>query len=324
MGYTTDWNFDGGIFTVRGWTQPHLITYMESHDEERIMYKNINFGNSSGAYNIKDTNIALRRAELDAAFLLTIPGPKMIWQFGELGYDYSINYCVNGTINNSCRLDSKPVRWDYLQQVRRKRLYDIYSSLLKLRFHPQYKDAFTSNRIDRNLGGAIKWIKVTTDTSNLLIVGNFDVIQQTASVTFQNAGTWYDYLDGSTLSATGTAQNITLQPGEYHVYLNRNLTNAVTTPVTNIPNPQNSLQVRLYPNPVLKNATIDITIPVSGFVDIDLVNSSGQRIMIIHQGFLIKGNHKIFFTSRNKKPSPGNYNLRVIAGNKTRIVKVVL
>ena len=324
MGYSTDWNFEGGIFTVRGWTQPHLITYMESHDEERIMYRNINFGNSSGSYNIKDTNTALRRAELDAAFFLTIPGPKMIWQFGELGYDYSINYCVNGTINNNCRLDPKPIRWDYLQQVRRKRLYDIYSSLLKLRVHPQYKDAFTSNRIERSLGGAVKWIKVTTDTSNLLVVGNFDVVQQTAAITFQSAGTWYDYLEGSTISTTGGAQNITLQPGEYHVYLNRNITNAVTTPVSNLPNPQNGLYARIYPNPVYKNAIIEITIPESGFVEVELLSSTGQRIMNIHNGFLIKGDHKLFFTGKSKKPSPGSYNIRLIAGNKTRIIKVVL
>ena len=77
---------------------------MESHDEERMAYKNINFGNSSGAYNTKDTAVSLLRNEMCAAFLLSMPGPKMIWQFGELGYDYPINYCVNGTINNNCRL----------------------------------------------------------------------------------------------------------------------------------------------------------------------------------------------------------------------------
>jgi hypothetical protein len=106
--------------------------------------------------------------------------------------------------------------------------------------------------------------------------------------------------------------------------VNRNLTNVVTTPVTNIPNPQNSLQVRLYPNPVLKNAIIEITIPESGYVEIDLLNSTGQRIMNVHKGFLIKGDHKLFFTSRNKKLSPGNYNIRLIDGNKTRTVKLVL
>ena len=66
-------------------------------NKERITYKNIKYGNSSGSYNVKDTATALKRMELNAAFLLTIPGPKMIYEFGELGYDYSRCYlATNG------------------------------------------------------------------------------------------------------------------------------------------------------------------------------------------------------------------------------------
>ena len=93
---------------------PHLVSYMESHDEERMMYKNLQFGNTANAsHNVRDLNMALKRIEMCAGFFLTAPGPKMIWQFGELGYDFSINRCVDGTINNNCRLDNKPIRWDY-------------------------------------------------------------------------------------------------------------------------------------------------------------------------------------------------------------------
>jgi hypothetical protein len=160
MGYLANSNFQSGIHSVRGWTKPHLITYMESHDEERLTYKNINFGNSSGSYNIKDTATALKRMELVGTFLFTIPGPKMIWQFGELGYDYPINYCPNGTVNNNCRTDPKPIRWDYQAQQRRKNVYDVWSKIINLRFHPWYKEAFLSGTIDQNLGGAVKWLRV--------------------------------------------------------------------------------------------------------------------------------------------------------------------
>jgi hypothetical protein len=68
--------------------------------------------------------------ELVSAFLFTIPGPKMLWQFGELGYDYSINRCTDGTIKNECRLSNKPIRWDYLNDPRRKSVYNTYSSLI--------------------------------------------------------------------------------------------------------------------------------------------------------------------------------------------------
>ena len=153
-----------------------------------------------------------------------------------LGYDYSINHCTNGTVNNACRLDPKPIRWDYLQNISRQRLFDIYSALLKLRFHPLYKNGFLTDRVTHNLAGAFKWLQITTDTSNVCIIGNFDVNTATSTVTFQNAGTWYDYLNGNTFTATGTPQTISLQPGEFHLYLNRNVTNVVTTPVSNINN----------------------------------------------------------------------------------------
>jgi hypothetical protein len=61
---------------------------MESHDEERLMFKNLTYGNSSGTYNIKDLQTALDRVKLAAAFFLTLPGPKMIWQFGELKLEF--------------------------------------------------------------------------------------------------------------------------------------------------------------------------------------------------------------------------------------------
>ncbi|MGK2861206.1 MAG: alpha-amylase family glycosyl hydrolase, partial [Chitinophagaceae bacterium] len=35
MGWITNSNFDYGLHSVRGWTNPFLVSYMESHDEER-------------------------------------------------------------------------------------------------------------------------------------------------------------------------------------------------------------------------------------------------------------------------------------------------
>ena len=47
----------------------------------------------------------------------------MIWQFEELGYDYSINTCSDGvTVSPDCRVAAKPVRWDYYSQPERKHL----------------------------------------------------------------------------------------------------------------------------------------------------------------------------------------------------------
>ena len=214
------WNFDYGLSVARGWANPYLVTYMESHDEERVMFNTEQYGNSSGAYNIKTLATGLKRMELNAAFFFTLPGPKMIWEFGELGYDSTINFCQNGTINSSCRTDPKPIKWNYKAVPERNRVYEVYSALIKLRKHPVYGDLFISNSITRDFSGAFKWLTLTGGTAKMVVVGNFDVISQTGSVTFPWSGTAYNYLDGTTITATGGSQSFTLQPGEYRVYLN--------------------------------------------------------------------------------------------------------
>ena len=75
---------------------------------------------SNGGYNIKNIPTGLKRNEMAAAFWAMTPAPKMMWQFGELGYDYSINTCGNLTVNNNCRTDRKPIKWDYLADANRK------------------------------------------------------------------------------------------------------------------------------------------------------------------------------------------------------------
>src|SRR5664279_5946001 len=145
MGYSAPapggatWDLSGSIYTsLGGWNQPGLVVYQESHDEERLMYKNEQYGNSSGAYSVKDLATGLQRNAAAAAFWAMAPGPRMLTEFGELGYDYSINWCTNGTVDASggCRLTPKPIRWDYLQDSSRKKLHDVYAvSYTHLRAH---------------------------------------------------------------------------------------------------------------------------------------------------------------------------------------------
>lgn len=317
-------NFDGALHTVRGWNQPHLISYMESHDEERMMVKNLNEGLSTVGYNIRELNTALERSEMSAAFFLMMPGPKMIWQFGETGYDYSINYCPNGTVNNNCRLDPKPIRWDYRQQFSRNRLYEVYSALNKLRNHPSYKEAFMSNRVTQQLNTGFKWLKVTTDTSNVVVIGNFNLTQVTGEVSFPVAGTWYDYLTGQTINAVGGTQNITLQPGEYHIYLNRNITN-ILTPVVNIDPVIKNFRLMIFPNPLVGESTIEYELPQQGQVRISLIDITGQHILQFFKGFRTKGVH-VFSVSniRGSGLASGTYFVQLHTTYGNKLTKVMI
>jgi 1,4-alpha-glucan branching enzyme len=321
MGKPQDWNFEWAIHTVRGWNNPHVVAYMESHDEDRLMVRNLASGNSSGTYNIRDLATALKRNEAAAAFFLMIPGPKMIWQFGEMGYDYSINYCISdGSIKDECRTGEKPIKWDYMQNAGRKRLHDIYAGLIKLRSHPWYKDAFTSNRIDRNLTGAVKWLKITTDTSNILVIANFDVVQASGTVSFQGPGTWYDYISGGTISPSGSAQTITLQPGEYHVYLNRNVT-SIMTPVFDIGNTENT-RLHIYPNPVYKSAILEYELRVNAPITISLLDMYGRKIQQLYAGFKVKGSYQLPVAAGHL--TKGVYFVQLEYGKKRQLQKIVV
>lgn len=326
MGFSDNSNFEGALFTVRGWTNPHLVGFMESHDEERVMYRVLQFGNSNSNYTTRDINTALRRTEMATSFLLMMPGPKMIWQFGELGYDYSINTCENGSVSNNCRLDRKPVKWDYQQVMQRKRLYDLNAALLQLRQHAAYKDAFMSNKVDRSLGAGFKWMRLTTDTSNVVVVGNFDLINQTAQVSFPGGGTWYDYFSGETLSTTGSAQSLTLQPGEYHVYLNRPITK-VLTPVKEVVADPESLSLSVSPNPAGTGSKIFYTLPEAGPVKISVISSQGMQIASQSFPLKPKGNHQLeLFNLINKAGTltTGIYFVHLQFRNRSSIQSIII
>lgn len=85
MGFNSDASFNYAFANGRGWSQQHLVTYMESHDEERLMYKNIMYGNTSGAYSTRDLATGLKRNEMAAAFWALTPGPKSCGNLGNWG-----------------------------------------------------------------------------------------------------------------------------------------------------------------------------------------------------------------------------------------------
>ena len=298
MGYSTPsptggtWDLSWGIYTARGWNEPNLITYQESHDEERLMYKNEQYGNNSGTYNIKNIPTGLLRNELATAFWALIPGPKMLWEFGELGYDYSINTCTNGTVDPSgnCRTTAKPIRWDYLQDQHRKHLHDVYMGLFKLR--ADYPSLNTSNNISYSLQSAFKTFQVADSTLGITVIGNFDVIPASGTVNFQNTGTWYNYFTGDSLVVNNTSQNFTLNPGEYRVYLNKKIRDTLSAPADTTQVQISDLSMKIFPNPVSGGGSVvEYFLPEDGNTSIAVFNFMGQRLCTFNQGEQTKGGY---------------------------------
>jgi hypothetical protein len=194
---------------------------MESHDEERTMYKALTYGKKNGTYDVKNDTTALKRAGLSACFFLPLPGSKMIWQFGELGYDYSINTCSDAvTVSSDCRFSEKPIRWDYRNDSLRVALYNLYSRLLQLK--TSYS-VFSSDSTDYSLTGAQKYFVWKSAERNVFAIGNFDVVSGSVTVRLPETGLWYSLLDKINIHVETTSYTVTLQPGEYHLYADHQL-----------------------------------------------------------------------------------------------------
>lgn len=144
--------------------------------------------------------------------MFSSPGPKMVWQFGERGYDISINDAGTGG-----RLGDKPPHWEYMSDPHRHHLYSVYSKLINMKIK---NPVFASAKFSYSLTGPVKTIQLLDATANVEVVGNFDVIPQAASISFPAAGTWIDNLTGTSINVTSLPYSVTLAPGEYHLYSN--------------------------------------------------------------------------------------------------------
>ncbi len=204
------WDLSGLFYDVYGFSAPYaLVAYFESHDQERLQFKNGMYGNSNGSYNIKTLATGLQRDEMGAAFMFSSPGPKMVWQFGERGYDISID--------DGGRLGDKAPHWEYMADANRHHLYQTYSRMIRWKIK---NPAFRTTNFKYNLSGPIKFIQLLDPTNNVEVVGNFDVMPQPAVLNFPSTGTWYDNITGTSINITSLPYNVTLLPGEYHVYSN--------------------------------------------------------------------------------------------------------
>jgi 1,4-alpha-glucan branching enzyme len=258
----------------RGFNGKRLVGYPESHDEERLMYKNLQFGNSTQAgHNVKNLTVALSRMSAIGAVSLLVPGPKMIWHFGDLGMEQSLNTCTDGTTDN-CRLDTKPQpQWtnNWLADAQRKKIYDDWSRMNDIK---QSNEVFRGSSSISPLSTNILvqriyiWNETLPGIKNVVILANFDVTTQNVTSDFPYTGTWHNLMDNSTLSVSSLGQAVTLAPGEFKIFGNQQATLSNHRPEL--------LQLGLRQNPVKERIEIDL--PNEDVYTYKLYSTLGQEV----------------------------------------------
>ena len=319
MGYTSDSDFSWGYYKTRGWTNPNLVTYMESHDEERLMYKNLTWGNSHGSYNIKELHTALARQKMVNALFLTQPGPKMIWQFGELGYDMSID--------DPCRLCEKDPVWGYYKDIYRRNLYETIQALIKLR---NENDVFTNSNtnVQMSVSGAVKQINLSGEMQ-VLVIANMDVDSVDAVHNFPYGGTWYDYFSGDSIYIQLTSTPISMAPGEFHIYTSEKLETPVIDPILGLDNdfslPQKFRLHQNFPNPFNPITTLRYDLEKPSDVQISIVDLRGHRVWQKNYSGQTAGRYSLIWNGRDlegRQLQSGIY-LVVLQRAKDRLVQKI-
>ena len=240
MGWINGSDFSREFYQQHGFTQPRALSYMESHDEERIMYKIKTWGNSYENYNTRQLPTAVKRVAMTLPFFFAAPGPKMIWQFEELGYDYSINTCENGTINDNCRTSPKPIRWDYASDSLRHWLYLQFAHYISWHVNDTMLNIA---HYSYSLYYPVKVIRLDWKDQHMVIVGNFAVNEQTIKLQFPHSGLWLDQKSGRSMYLNDSLVSLRLLPGEYHVYTDKYVPIGTDTSAVG---PE---KLKIFPNP---------------------------------------------------------------------------
>jgi len=202
--------FDGNSGMMGDWqTFGQYVGYQESHDEQRTGYE----GQWDYSGSSIDFATRIERAKINAAFFLLSPGPKMIWQFGEIGYDISIE--ENG------RTGKKPCKTaEYMAVPQRKALYDTYAMLLKFRKdNPRFFDYDVNFRWYVGSGeqtGRYLFAR-DGDGRHFALFGNFGMGQHTISVSLpEGVQKWYQY-DDSNAVWTGQYHSPSMAEGQFYL-----------------------------------------------------------------------------------------------------------
>ena len=270
MGYQENSTFRGMWTGDESRPFGSTVAYMESHDEERMGAKQIQYGAGTLPGSLMQR---MRRLGSNAAFSMLVPGAKMIWQFGELGYDISGG---NGDT------DPKEPHWEYYDNAQRKGLYDTYSTLLNIRrSNPELfsEDAEFYWTVGNNDWETGRFITMRSADGSKELVAAYNPTtsgSKTFSYTFDNPdGTYYAALQSHGVSsATFDAKAGTITLPAHSFIVITNMEHAVGVEEIEADGTEGYRNISIFPNP----ASNFIQVNSSDVNRIEVYSLAGQMV----------------------------------------------
>ena len=293
-GYADGSSFIGMRAQDEGRPAGSTVGYMESHDEERVAYAQKTYGASGIKDNLENS---MCRLGANAAFSFLVPGAKMIWQFGELGYDESLTY-------GGSNVDPKPTHWEYLDNEYRKGLYNSYSEIIKIRvanpdlFNSDF--SWNASQSDWNNGRMLKAYNASSN-KELVAVYNTTPSQLNFTYDFKNKSANY-YINSksyNTAPSINVASSLITVPAHSYVVVTNMADPSGVEDIIGDANDANLINI--YPNP----ATDVIRINSDAVKSLEIYSITGS---LVGKAF---GENSVDVSNLAK----GNYLVRIATDN---------
>lgn len=233
MGYPSDSGLARMWAAKDSRTAGSTVSYLESHDEQRLAYKQ----NMWGVAGVKgDKKASTRRLAAAAAQMVLVPGSHMIWMFSEMGNAQSTKDASGG--NNT---DPKIVNWSCLEEPEYKGLVDNYRELIGVRL--ANKDLFAETAdysakvLSSNWSDGRSIVSTTADKELYAIMNPNESGNITMTVGFRgNDNSAYKVVSKSFDSNpvfNAAAKSVTVEPNCYVVIASDNVTGMEETAIEN-------------------------------------------------------------------------------------------
>lgn len=189
-----------GGFRQQGFSRAdQVINYVVSHDERRPEHEiqfwgaHIAWCDPAATPEATRWELALRKARLGLAVLMTSPGVPMLYAGQEFGED------------SPRTIEFWPLDWQKLELAQGRAQFDFYRRLIRLRAgHPALRSDYVEYYWDDFPRFKVLRYKRWDGERDVVVVGvNFDCITQPVGLGFPHNGLWRNALDDTTVHVQG-------------------------------------------------------------------------------------------------------------------------
>ena len=267
MGYSSNMDYLGNLLN------PHIqgyynlngpITYTTSHDEQRIVYE-------AESYLDLSTGDAYQLSKLGVALLMTSPGTPMLYHGQEFGQ------------NSPRELTPQPLQWENMTTEAGFDLYNFYKNIIHIRNdNAVFKEGDYEPLITHN-NNSILVFKRQLGDDVAIVMFNFGNNYHTVNIDAADNSTWFEFISQSSVDIIDYFVE-EIPPKSAKIFTNFEIS---PLEINEIPN--DIILLENYPNPFNGSAMIEINLPKSQFINMDVYDISGKLVENIYEGFVQSG-----------------------------------